>query len=318
MFFWVDGESKKLLSYARIQWMSLFCAGLSAATCQPWLSSLYVVVVTLPSVGRCSRRAFATACRSTASITRQRCFIWTTWSSGKTLEYMSRYRRLITDAGWIVRESELLKTCHAPRGRRAKCNRGHTRYQRWQQRLLVGGMWPFQFMVGSLGFGFRCHFLSLHLHSLWCLTTPPTPLPVFILPSPALSLLPSVVREERAVPEASAAWPAGGAAAEAHSIPSVVAEHGKEVSDGGRDQRPAECCRASGHVYMWADNTTTDSRLLWKRQERWHRLTEPVHWCRVNMWLALFTYCCHAELCPVPSILQWQAIFFSQVCLECR
>lgn len=140
----------------------------------------------------------------------------------------------------------------------------------------------------------------------------------YLLPSPALSLLPSVVWEERAVPEASAAWPAGGAAAEAHSIPSVVAEHGKEVSDGGRDQRPAECCRASGHIYMWADNTTTDSWLLWNRQERWHRLTGPAHCCGVNMWLSLFSYCCQAELCPVTSISQWQAIFFSQVCLEGR
>lgn len=125
-------------------------------------------------------------------------------------------------------------------------------------------MWPFLplgtfLSVGLLCFGFRCHFLPLHPHSLWCRTTPPTPLTFFILPSPALSLLPSVVWEERAVPEASAAWPPGGAAAEAHSIPSVVAEHGKEVSDGGRDQRPAECCRDSGHIYMWADNTTTDS-----------------------------------------------------------
>lgn len=78
----------------------------------------------------------------------------------------------------------------------------------------------------------------------------------------SLSLLPSVVWEERTVPEASAAWPAGGAAAEAHPIPSVVAEHGEEVSDGGREQRPADHSRASGHFYMWADNTTTHSCVI--------------------------------------------------------
>lgn len=126
---WRIEEASQLIQNSVDVSFLCFCAGLSAATRQTWLSSLYVVVMTLPSVGRFSRRAFATACRSTALITRQRYFIWTTWSSGRTLEYMSRYRRLITDAGWILCESELLKTCRAPRRRRAKCNRGHMRYQ---------------------------------------------------------------------------------------------------------------------------------------------------------------------------------------------
>lgn len=129
---WRIEEASQLIQHSVDVSFPCFCAGLSAATCQAWLSSLYVVVMTLPSVGRFSRRAFATACRSTALITRQLYFIWTTWSSGRTLEYMSRYRRLISDVGWIVCESELLKTCCAPRRRRAKCNRGHMRYERLQ------------------------------------------------------------------------------------------------------------------------------------------------------------------------------------------
>lgn len=52
------------------------------------------------------------------------------------------------------------------------------------------------------------------------------------------------------MPEAAAARPVGGAVAEANSIPAAVAEYREEMPDGGREQRPAGCSRASGHVYM--------------------------------------------------------------------
>lgn len=52
------------------------------------------------------------------------------------------------------------------------------------------------------------------------------------------------------MPEAASARPAGGAVAEANSIPAVVAEHCEEVPDGGRDQRPAGYSGTSGHIYM--------------------------------------------------------------------
>lgn len=59
-----------------------------------WPSSLYhSVYLTVLSVGRPFRRAYATACRSTASTTPQLCFIWTAWSSERTLDVMLRYRR---------------------------------------------------------------------------------------------------------------------------------------------------------------------------------------------------------------------------------
>lgn len=48
----------------------------------------------------------------------------------------------------------------------------------------------------------------------------------------------------------AAARPAGGAAAEADSIPAAAAEYREEVSEGRRKQRAATHSRASGHVYM--------------------------------------------------------------------
>lgn len=52
------------------------------------------------------------------------------------------------------------------------------------------------------------------------------------------------------MPQAATARPAGGAAAEADSIPAAVTEYRKEVSDGGRAQRPGGSSRAAGHVHM--------------------------------------------------------------------
>lgn len=125
--FLVEKETR-LIQY----WVDVSVSSFCPQSAYGWMSDvtlqLYVVVMTLPSVDRFSRRAFATAYRSTALTTLQRCFIWTTWSSERTLEYMSRYRRLIADAGQIVCEPELLKACRVPwRRRSVKCNRGHTR-----------------------------------------------------------------------------------------------------------------------------------------------------------------------------------------------
>lgn len=77
------------------------------------------------------------------------------------------------------------------------------------------------------------------------------------LPLPCPLLFSPVVREEWAVPQAASAWPVGGTAAETNSIPAAVAEHCKEVSGGGREQRPAGGGRASGHFYMWEAHTSS-------------------------------------------------------------
>lgn len=146
------------------------------------------------------------------------------------------------------------------------------------QGLPKRGMWPFvpcvtfpvimlMYLLGLLlCFGLRSHLSSHAFHR----PSPPSPLhsdkhrdklfhlltsPLFFPPSHAVLSF-SVVWEERTVPEAASARPAGGAVAEANSIPAVVAEYCEEVPDRGRDQRPAGYSGTSGHIYMWATCTT--------------------------------------------------------------
>lgn len=52
------------------------------------------------------------------------------------------------------------------------------------------------------------------------------------------------------MPKASPARLAGGAAAEANSIPAAVAEYCKEMSEGGRNPRAGTYSRTSGQIDM--------------------------------------------------------------------